>query len=154
MIKSNSIVCLLDVNEKPVADAGGNFTVELPRNSIIFNGTRSKDDWAIVKWEWTRTDTSLAVGNIVEKTDESPILILTDPSVGYYIFNLTVYDEQGLSDTDTAYIFVKNDPKLFYLVQITLGVDTRTLTRAQYKILTGKLALLVLDGNKLNASIN
>jgi PKD repeat protein len=144
---------LADVNQKPKADAGGNFEVELPINAVIVNGSKSKDDWAIVKWKWTRDDKSLAVGKVAEKSDESPILILTDVIAGKYIFNLTVFDEQGLSDTDTVTVVVKSDPKLLNLVEITIDVNSRHLTNAQYNTLTGKLALLVIDGSKLKVSI-
>ncbi|KAJ8910157.1 hypothetical protein NQ315_007486 [Exocentrus adspersus] len=136
-------------NQKPTANAGEDFTVELPRNVVILNGSNSKDDWAIVNWKWSRDENSLAIGNIAEKTDESPILIITDITAGKYIFNLTVFDEQGLSDTDSVTFIVKNDPKLFYLVDITIDVDAKFLTEAQFNNLKGKLALLVTDGSKL-----
>jgi hypothetical protein len=144
-----NVVVNQNVNQKPKADAGGNFEVELPINAVIVNGSKSKDDWAIVKWKWTRDDKSLAVGKVAEKSDESPILILTDVIAGKYIFNLTVFDEQGLSDTDTVTVVVKSDPKLLNLVEITIDVNSRHLTNAQYNTLTGKLALLVIDGSKL-----
>lgn len=137
------------MNQRPVAKAGGNFEVQLPINALMVNGSNSKDDWAIVKWRWTRDEKSLAIGSIAEKSDESSILVLTDVIVGTYIFNLTVYDEQGLSDTDTVSIVVKNDPKLLYLVEITIDVNARHLSQAQYNTLVGKLTLLVVDGSKL-----
>ncbi|KAJ8931838.1 hypothetical protein NQ314_015235, partial [Rhamnusium bicolor] len=136
-------------NQKPTANAGEDFTVDLPKNVVVLNGSNSKDDWAIVKWKWTRDENSLAIGYIAENTDESPVLMLTDVTVGKYIFNLTVYDEQGLSDTDSVTFIVKSDPKLFYLVEITIDVDAKSLTEAQYNSLKGKLALLVKDGSTL-----
>ncbi|KAL1497900.1 hypothetical protein ABEB36_008782 [Hypothenemus hampei] len=137
-------------NQKPTANAGPDFVLELPVNGLIINGSESKDDWEIVKWQWTRDEKSLAVGNIVEKTDQSPILILTDVSVGTYIFNLTVYDKQGLFDTDSVSVVVKNDPKLFHLVELTVDVNAKLLTEAQFNILKAKLALLVNDGSTLH----
>ncbi|KAJ8953581.1 hypothetical protein NQ318_003003 [Aromia moschata] len=136
-------------NQKPTANAGDDFTVELPRSIVTLNGSNSKDDWAIVRWKWTRDENSLAIGSIAEKTDESPVLILTDVAIGKYIFNLTVYDEQGLSDTDSVTFVVKSDPKFFYLIEITIDIDAKYLTEAQYNTLKGKLALLVKDGSKL-----
>lgn len=95
----------------------------------------------------------MALGNIVEETDESPVLIITDLAVGKYIFNLTVYDEQGLSDSDIITFIVKHDSKLFYLVELTIDVDANTLTEEQYDVLKGKLALLVKDGSKVKVRI-
>ncbi|KAK9743988.1 hypothetical protein QE152_g8208 [Popillia japonica] len=107
-------------NQNPTANAGGNFEVSLPRSAIYINGSKSSDDWAIVKWKWTRHDASLALGNIAEGSDETPILILTDATSGKYIFNLTVF-----------------------------AGAVQQLTEAQYSTLQGKLALLVQDGSKL-----
>ncbi|CAG9767299.1 unnamed protein product [Ceutorhynchus assimilis] len=136
-------------NQKPTANAGPDLTVELPINGLIINGSESKDDWEIVKWQWIRDEKSLAVGNIVEKSDQSPILILTDVSVGTYIFNLTVSDKQGLEDTDSVTVVVKNDPKLFFLVELIVDVDSKFLTEAQFDNMKAKLALLVKEGSKL-----
>lgn len=136
-------------NQKPTSNAGPDLTIELPVNGVVINGSESKDDWEIVKWQWTRDEKSLAVGNIVEKSDESPVLILTDVFVGTYIFNLTVFDKQGLSDTDSVTVVVKNDPKLFYLVELTIDVDAKFLTQSQFDTLKAKLALLVNEGSKL-----
>lgn len=86
---------------------------------------------------------------MAEKSDESPILIVTDLQPGKYIFNLTVFDEQGLSDTDTMTLTVKPDPMLFYLVDITIDNVVKQLTEMQYNSFKGKLALLVKDGTKL-----
>lgn len=139
----------VDKNQKPKANAGGDFEISLPRNVVTLNGTASSDDWAVTRWRWTRHETSLAVGNIAEKSDETPLLQLTDLVVGRYVFNLTVYDEQGLSDTDIVSFVVKSDPKLYYLVEITLEEDVKVLKEAQYETLKGKLALLVQDGTQL-----
>lgn len=127
--------------------------MELPINGLIINGSQSKDDWEIVKWQWTRDEKSLAVGNIVENTDQSAVLILTDVTVGTYIFNLTVFDKQGLSDIDSVTVTVKNDPMLFFLVELTVDVDAQFMTEAQYNTLKAKLALLVNEGSTLKVSI-
>lgn len=127
--------------------------MELPINGLIINGSQSKDDWEIVKWQWTRDEKSLAVGNIVENTEQSAVLILTDVTVGTYIFNLTVFDKQGLSDTDSVTVTVKNDPMLFFLVELTVDVDAQFMTEAQYNTLKAKLALLVNEGSTLKVSI-
>lgn len=119
---------------------------------ITLNGSKSTDDWEVTRWKWTRHESSLAVGNIGEKSDETPFLQLTDLVAGRYVFDLTVFDEQGWSDTDTVTVVVKNDPKLYYLVEITLDEDVKVLTEAQYVTLKGKLALLVQDGTTLQVS--
>ncbi|CAG9864771.1 unnamed protein product [Phyllotreta striolata] len=134
-------------NQRPTADAGPDITVQLPRNAITLNGSNSKDDWAVVKWKWRRDDASPAFARIAETTDDTPLLILVDPAPGKYLFNLTVFDEQGLSDTDSITVTVLDDPMLYYSSRIV--VDVATPTQAQYRTLVGKLALLAPDGSRL-----
>ncbi|CAH0563661.1 unnamed protein product [Brassicogethes aeneus] len=138
-----------NINQKPTSNAGPDFSIDLPRNVIMINGSNSKDDWAITRWQWTRDAKSLAVGNVAEKSDASSILILTDVVVGKYVFNLTVYDEQGLSDSDSVTVTVNDDPKTYYLVDLTVDVEVNSLTEEQFNTLKGKLALLIVDGTKL-----
>ena len=65
-----------DKNAPPKANAGGDQTVVMPVNALIINGTQSTDDLKIKQWLWTRDPISLAIGNIVEGTDKSPILMV------------------------------------------------------------------------------
>lgn len=51
-------------------------------NALILNGSQSSDDFRIKQWLWTRDSESLAIGNIVEGTEKSPILM-----VMVYYFN-------------------------------------------------------------------
>lgn len=41
------------------------------------NGSKSSDDLGIVKYEWLRDGTSLAIGSIVGNTDHEPVLIVS-----------------------------------------------------------------------------
>lgn len=136
-------------NEQPKANAGGDLNVILPTDVISINGTKSHDDLAIVKWLWKREDTSLAIGNIVKGTEVTSILMLTNAAPGRYVFRLTVWDEQGLSDSDTVSLMVKEDPEMYQLVELTVEADSRRLTESQFQMLQAKLALLVNDGTKL-----
>lgn len=76
--------------------------------------------------------------------------MLTDVEPGRYVFQLTVWDEQGLSDSDTVSVMVKEDPLLYHLIELTIEIDAGRLTEAQFKILNAKLVLLVRDGTKLH----
>lgn len=136
-------------NQKPIAKAGDDFEVVLPQTVIYMNGSQSSDDWAIVKWKWARAENSLAYGQIGERSEDTPVLILTDVVPGRYIFNLTVYDEQGLSDTDSVTVTVRADPNLYFLVEMIINADIKQLTHTQYENMKGKLALLVQDQTKL-----
>ncbi|XP_033227932.1 dyslexia-associated protein KIAA0319-like protein isoform X2 [Belonocnema kinseyi] len=94
-------------NAPPKANAGGDQIFVAPIAAVILNGSQSSDDLRIAKWEWTREPTSLAVGSIVEGTDKSPVLMLTDIVPGRYVFKLKVTDDDGLTNEDTVSVIVK-----------------------------------------------
>ena len=50
------------MNRPPVANAGGEKTITLPMDLMVFDGSASKDDKGIVSYEWMRDDSSLAAG--------------------------------------------------------------------------------------------
>ncbi|XP_049856046.1 dyslexia-associated protein KIAA0319-like protein isoform X1 [Schistocerca gregaria] len=130
-------------NASPKANGGGDQTVILPVSVVIVNGSQSSDDLGIVKWLWTREDSSLALGKILGDSDKHPVLMLIDVVPGRYVFRLKVEDEQGASDEDTVSIIVKADPHMLHLVELTLNVEGRRLTVAQQVALERKLSLLL-----------
>lgn len=67
-------------NSPPVANAGGDQSITLPVSAIYFNGSSSSDDLSVVKYQWTREDASLAAGQIVGNTDNSPVMIVSNGS--------------------------------------------------------------------------
>ncbi|XP_008209692.1 dyslexia-associated protein KIAA0319 isoform X1 [Nasonia vitripennis] len=132
-------------NAPPKANAGGDQTVVAPVNALILNGTLSTDDLKIKQWLWTRDPISLAIGNIVEGTDKSPILMVTDIVPGRYVFRLKVADDQGLTSEDTASVIVKPDLQLLNLVELTLNIGAHLLTESQKDSLVVKLQMLLRE---------
>ncbi|XP_075153947.1 dyslexia-associated protein KIAA0319-like protein [Haematobia irritans] len=132
-------------NSPPVANAGGDQSITLPVSAIYFNGTSSSDDLSIAKYQWTREDASLAAGQIVGNTDSSPVMILTNLVSGRYVFKLTVSDEQGLTSSDTASVFVHPDPMLLNLVQLTLPMNISMLDHSALNTIVQKIGLLMGD---------
>ncbi|PSN49545.1 hypothetical protein C0J52_04994 [Blattella germanica] len=149
---SDSVIITVNQNKnaKPKANAGGDQTILLPVSVIILNGSQSSDDLGIVKWEWLREQSSLALGKVIANTDHSPVLMLTDVVPGRYVFRLIVTDDQGLSDEDTVSVIVKNDPHLFHLVELTLNIEGRMLTKQQESSLEMKLSLLLHEEAVIN----
>ncbi|XP_015173738.1 PREDICTED: dyslexia-associated protein KIAA0319 [Polistes dominula] len=132
-------------NAAPKANAGGDQVIIAPIVALILNGSQSSDDLRIGQWLWTRESSSLAVGTIIEGTDKSPILMLTDIVPGRYLFKLKVTDEQGLSNEDTVSVIVKPDPQLLHLVELTLNIGANVLTELQKNSLVVKLQMLLRD---------
>ena len=73
---SINILLFIDKNAAPKANAGGDKTVIAPVNALILNGSLSSDDLKIKQWLWSRDPNSLAIGNIVEGTEKSPVLMV------------------------------------------------------------------------------
>lgn len=97
-------ITVLAGNVAPNANAGLNQTVTLPSNSVTLSGIGSSDpDGSIASYAWAKTS-SLA-GTIT-----SPTLVtttVTGMAIGTHTFQLTVTDNQGLTDTDTVSVTVR-----------------------------------------------
>ncbi|KAL0116040.1 hypothetical protein PUN28_011119 [Cardiocondyla obscurior] len=132
-------------NAPPKANAGGDQVVTAPISALIINGSQSSDDLRIGQWLWTRDQSSLAIGTIIQDTDKSPILMLTDVVPGRYVFRLKVTDDQGLSGEDTVSVIVKPDPQLLHLVELTLNIGASMLTVSKKDSLVVKLQMLLRD---------
>ncbi|RWS27474.1 dyslexia-associated protein KIAA0319-like protein [Leptotrombidium deliense] len=132
-------------NLPPTAAAGGEITLTLPCSIISINGSNSKDDVEIVSYKWTREPGSLAAGNIVEKTDTSPVLQVVDLVAGRYLFKLTVSDAQGAMGSDIAAVIVKPSPTLKDEIEVTLNIDITSFTEDQKMNTVKKLELLLND---------
>uniref|UniRef100_A0A8C3WE71 KIAA0319 n=1 Tax=Catagonus wagneri TaxID=51154 RepID=A0A8C3WE71_9CETA len=136
-------------NSPPRAQAGGRHVLVLPNNSITLDGSRSTDDQGIVSYLWIRDGQSPAAGDVIDGSDHSAALKLTNLVEGVYAFRLQVADGQGASDTDTATVEVRPDPKKSGLVELILQVGVGQLTERQKDTLVRRLAALldVLDSD-------
>nr|XP_025746821.1 dyslexia-associated protein KIAA0319 homolog [Callorhinus ursinus] len=130
-------------NSPPRAHAGGRHVLVLPNNCITLDGSRSTDDQGIVSYLWVRDGQSPAAGDVIEGSDRSAALQLTNLVEGIYTFRLQVADGQGASDTDTATVEVRPDPRKSGLVELTLQVGVGQLTEQQKDTLMRHLAALL-----------
>uniref|UniRef100_A0A8C6FN01 KIAA0319 n=1 Tax=Moschus moschiferus TaxID=68415 RepID=A0A8C6FN01_MOSMO len=136
-------------NSPPRAQAGGRHVLVLPNNSITLDGSRSTDDQGIVSYLWIRDGQSPAAGDVIDGSDHSSALQLTNLVEGIYTFRLRVADGQGASDMDTATVEVRPDPKKGGLVELILQVGVGQLTEQHKDTLVRQLAALlnVLDSD-------
>ncbi|XP_065768403.1 dyslexia-associated protein KIAA0319 homolog isoform X1 [Muntiacus reevesi] len=136
-------------NSPPRAQAGGRHVLVLPNNSITLDGSRSTDDQGIVSYLWIRDGQSPAAGDVIDGSDHSSALQLTNLVEGIYTFRLRVADGQGASDTDTATVEVRPDPKKGGLVELILQVGAGQLSEQLKDTLVRQLAALlnVLDSD-------
>ena len=84
------------LNEQPVADAGGPYSGFLGEN-VLFDGSGSTDDGSIVNYTWDFGDGSGGTGLTVMHSYSS---------TGDYTAVLTVTDNDGLRDNDSASVTI------------------------------------------------
>ena len=91
-------------NQPPVANAGPDQTITLPKDSALLNGSLSMDpDGSIVSYQWSK------ISGPVPGAFTSPNGVLNWTkflAAGVYVFQLTVTDNGGLTGKDTVQIFV------------------------------------------------
>ncbi|XP_053672289.1 dyslexia-associated protein KIAA0319-like protein [Anopheles nili] len=81
-----------------------NQPVRLPNHEAILDGSASSDDVKIIRWQWVLAQGPL--GYQPELPEVSTLQLKDLTIAGNYTFNLTVVDEQGLSNSTTAIIQV------------------------------------------------
>lgn len=97
-------------NLPPIANAGTNQTINLPKSWTLLNGTMSTDNVRISRYEWTQLS-GPSDAKIVNSTDA--LANATGLTIGQYVFRLYVIDENNNNATDQVWIKViqeKNTP--------------------------------------------
>ncbi|XP_031730670.1 dyslexia-associated protein KIAA0319-like protein [Anarrhichthys ocellatus] len=133
---TNSTQATLLVNKakdyRPVANAGANQVIQLPRNSITLYGNQSTDDHDSLSYEWSLSPESK--DKVVEMQGvRTPILQLSAMQEGDYTLQLTVTDSSGQQETAQVTVIVQpenNKPPVADAgpeKELTLPVDRTTL---------------------------
>ncbi|CAE1251480.1 Dyslexia-associated protein KIAA0319-like protein,Dyslexia-associated protein KIAA0319 [Acanthosepion pharaonis] len=130
-------------NKPPVADAGGDKVIILPQNMVSVDGSRSKDDHKIVRYQWTREPDSLAAGDVANNSNHQAVLQLVNLIAGRYIFSLQVFDAEGLSSSDSASIIVKKNHNQINQMVLELDTDLSHFTQKSLTNMESQLALLL-----------
>uniref|UniRef100_A0A674C5G1 KIAA0319 like n=1 Tax=Salmo trutta TaxID=8032 RepID=A0A674C5G1_SALTR len=117
---------------RPVANAGPNQVITLPRNVVTLHGNQSADDHEPLSYEWSLSPESK--GKVVEMQGvRTPTLQLSAMQEGDYTFQLTVTDTAGQQDTAQVTVIVQpenNKPPVADPgpeKELTLPVDRTTL---------------------------
>ncbi|XP_067912973.1 dyslexia-associated protein KIAA0319-like isoform X2 [Heterodontus francisci] len=135
----NSITAMVIVSRPvdypPVANAGPNQVIILPRNSITLNGTQSSDDYQIVNYEWSLSPNS--EGKVVAMQGvRTPHLQLSAMQEGDYTFQLTVTDSAGQQSSTEVTVIVqpeKNSPPI-----AIVGPDKELISPVESATLDGE----------------
>lgn len=100
-----TISVLPEKDYPPVARAGSDIVLQLPHNSATLYGNASTDDKPGLKYEWSKTPDSPAVGDMLGST--TPILKVSDLDVGDYSFVLKVTDSSGQTSKSKVSVIVR-----------------------------------------------
>jgi hypothetical protein len=119
---------VLDLNQKPIADAGGD---QIVFDAVTLDGSNSSDsDGSIVLWEWSLHHRTNALFN---RTAFGQIVTVTNLSPGFYDVSLVVTDNMSKTATDSMLLAVggnlaciNNDARLglaqvIYILQVIAG---------------------------------
>lgn len=90
-------------NLPPLARAGNNVTISLPLTWIILNANESSDDIKITQYQWHQL--SGPSSSLILNANES-IANATSLTLGVYVFEVTVIDENSNNATDRVKITV------------------------------------------------
>lgn len=91
-------------NKSPVANAGSDVTITLPRNTVELNGSASHDpDGKVVSYLWEK-QSGPSAGRILD-ADET-IAQALDLTAGEYEFRLTINDDKGDRDVKVKKVIV------------------------------------------------
>jgi hypothetical protein len=93
-------------NKPPIANAGADQKIVLPKDSVLLDGSLSSEpDGSIKSFRWTKISGPISA-NIINP-DSSKTLV-NALGMGVYKFELTVTDNGGLKAKDTVQIMVDN----------------------------------------------
>ncbi len=104
LIKAVSLANCPIPNQPPKANAGKDFAISLPSNSVALSGTGSDTDGTIVSYAWNKISGPLTY---ILKNSNASKASATNLVPGTYIFRLTVTDNKGKTATDDITVIVK-----------------------------------------------
>ncbi len=133
-----------EVNDPPVADAGSDQTA-LVNENVTFDGSGSHDiDGAITKYDWEFGDGTTGTGMTTTHAYRA---------AGTYTANLTVTDNDGLTDTDTAIVTVTEVPAYtMHIACINMSTDSRTRGRNAFVWAVATVAILDESNNPVEGA--
>lgn len=95
-----------DSNKPPIANAGADLVIALPKDSVMLDGAASSDaDGTIASFKWTKV--AGPASSVISNATSSKTIVKA-LAMGVYEFELTVTDNGGLSEKDTVQIIVNN----------------------------------------------
>ncbi|UYQ95115.1 PKD domain-containing protein [Chitinophaga horti] len=124
-----TIIVRSSANTAPVANAGTAQTITLPTNTVSLDGSASTDAEGTITYAWTK----VSGGTAAISTANAAKTNVTGLAAGTYVFQLTVTDAGGLTNSSTVTVTVNAAPAApvakvaASAISITLPTTTATL---------------------------
>jgi hypothetical protein len=120
-----------DGNKPPIANAGADQTITLPKDSVMLDGSASTDsDGTITTYKWTKIAGPVSPNIINANSSKTSVKSLV---AGVYQFELTVTDDGGLFSKDTVQlkvnVFACNDTNRSKINVQLIPIGTLSQTR-------------------------
>lgn len=93
-------------NLPPIANAGTNQEISLPKTWVILDGSASKDDIQVTKFNWTQISGPNQATFVDNSTAKANV---TGVTKGVYVFQLEVSDERNNTDQAQVTVTVNQD---------------------------------------------
>ena len=125
-------------NQPPIAVAGPDQVIILPKDSVLLDGSGSSDpDGTISTWLWTKITgpASFAIAN-----SAASVTMINNLTAGTYQFLLKVTDDKGASAADTVNITVSVLQNTNHPPVANAGYDTTIILPANICNLDGSLS--------------
>jgi Secretion system C-terminal sorting domain/PKD domain len=136
------------VNVLPVANAGPDQTITAPSNKVLLDGSASYDpDGTFIAFNWTMI--SGAVSATINGSNTSGPTV-TGLSPGVYVFQLTVTDSAGATNTDKVDIIVNPEPELPNQSPVANAGNNLTITAPVSSIALNGTSSFDPDGTIVN----
>jgi hypothetical protein len=117
------------VNIPPVADAGSDRNIDLPKNSIVLAGRGSDEDGSVTSYSWSQIsgpNSALLINPSLATGGASNLI------AGNYQFQLVVTDNRGATDKDVINVTVSGS--LSAQRQMTTGTDNTSVNTNDTKL--------------------
>lgn len=111
-------------NQAPIANAGGNKTITLPKNNLSLIGNGQDPDGSIVSYLWEK----VSGPQVTMEDTGSPTLRLSDLVEGVYSFRLTVSDDQNAQTDDEVKVTVRPEQSSENQAPIVDAGGNKTIT--------------------------
>ncbi len=121
-------------NLPPIANAGHDLAISLPKDSVVLDGRASTDpDGHIIRFKWSKIAGPVSFSIL---TDTESTTVVKGLIIGSYSFELEVEDNEGQLDKDTIQVLVEEVPTNHPPVAVA-GADINIITPASAVSLNG-----------------